>query len=92
MPLTYSYKTKLPVPPPKLPADKALQCRIALVHKGATPTATEAEGVTEVEGLTVVEDVTLSVVSGRTARGLVPELGATLDGQCLRNEKVIVRD
>lgn len=69
--------------PPELPADKPLECGVALVHQGAPAAPAERQRLPELERLPVVEDVALPVVGGRAAGRLVPELRAPLDGQRL---------
>lgn len=69
--------------PPQLPADEALQRRIALADQSAAARAAEGERVQEVQRLAVVEDVALAIVGGQGTRWLVPERGTTLDGQSL---------
>lgn len=74
----------VPVSAPELPADEALQGRVALVHQRAPATAASGHGIAERLWLPVVEDVTLAVVGRRAAGGLVAELRAPLDRQRLK--------
>lgn len=78
-----THKCISPVSPPQLPADEALQCRIAFVDQSSTSPSAEGLSLPEVEGLSVVKYVALSVVGGRASRGLIPELRTPLDGQGL---------
>lgn len=68
---------------PKFPADEALKSWIALVHQRAAPRATECERISKVRWLAIVENIAFSIVSSRTARGLVSELWASFYGQRL---------
>ena len=73
--------------PPQLPADEALQGGVALGDQVAAARSAEGQRIPKVERLARVEDVALAVVGGRAAGGLVPELGAALDGQGLDKNK-----
>lgn len=69
--------------PPQLPADEALQRRVALVNQSAAAGSAEGQSFAEVQRLAVVEDVAFSIVAGGGTWGLVTEHGASFDGQRL---------
>ncbi len=77
-----------PVAPVKFPAEKSLESRISLVDQRATTLVAESFSIGELQLLAVVKNVTPSVVSSRTARWLVSECWAPLDGQSLPWKKM----
>lgn len=75
---------------PQLPADEALERRVALVHERASSTATECQRLPQVQRLSVVEDVTLAVVCRSAAWRLISELRTPLYRQRLQSDKYIL--
>ena len=75
------------MPPPQLPADEPLQGGIRFIDQRPAASLAELTGLVKVERLVIVEQIAFAVVSGCTARLLIAELRASLNGQRLESEK-----